>query len=126
MHWAAEQNPPYALTALSNRTPTSVQDVNGDTPLTLALKAYNEKAVLMLQETRHFNVDTVDSDGSTPLHNAYLHANQYLIKTILNTHININSSNNNTETPLHVACKLNKDTAVQMLREQHADINVVD
>ena len=78
----------------------------------------------MLQETRHFDVDTVDSDGDTPLHNACLHANRYIIKTILNTHININSPNNNAETPIHVACKLNNDTAVQMLREQNAGLNV--
>ena len=126
LHWAAEQNAPYALAALLNRTPPSVRDINGDTPLTLALKANNEKAVLMLQETRHFDVDTVDSDGDTPLHNACLHANKYIMKTILNTHININSPNNNAETPLHVACKLNNDTAVQMLREKNADLNVVD
>jgi ankyrin repeat protein len=44
----------------------------------------------------------------------------------VNTNININSPNNNAETPLHMACKLNIDTAVQMLRERHADINVVD
>ena len=42
LHCAAEQNAPYALAALLNRTLTSVQDVNGDTPLTLALKANNE------------------------------------------------------------------------------------
>jgi ankyrin repeat protein len=126
LHWAAEQNAPYALAALLNKTPPSVQDINGETPLTLALKAINEKAVLMLQETRQFDVDTVDSDGDTPLHNACLHANQYTIKTILNTHININSPNNNAETPIHVAFKLNNDTAVQMLREQNAVLNVVD
>ena len=34
LHWAVEQNAPCALAALLNRTPTSVQDVNGDTPLT--------------------------------------------------------------------------------------------
>ena len=117
LHWAVE-NAPYAQAALLNKTPTSVQDVNGDTPLTLALKANNDKAVLMLHETRHFDIDIVDNDGDTPPHNACLHPNKYLIQTILNTHNNINSPNNKVGTPLHVACKSNNDTAVQMLREQ--------
>jgi ankyrin repeat protein len=85
LHWAVEQNAPYALAALLNRTPTSVRDVNGNTPLTLALKANNDKAVLMLHETRHFDVDILDNDGDTPLHNPCLHPNGYLIKTILDT-----------------------------------------
>ena len=126
LHWAVEQNAPCALAALLNRTPTSVQDINGDTLLTLTLKANNEEAVLMLHDTRHFDVDIVDNDVGIPLHNACLHPNQYLIETVLNTNININSPNNNAETPLHMACKLNIDTAVQILRERHADINVVD
>lgn len=45
-----------------------MRDINGDTPLTLALKQNNDKAVMMLSETQHFIVDTMDNNGDTPLH----------------------------------------------------------
>lgn len=45
---------------------------------------------------------------------------------MLGTKININSPNNNAETPLHVACHLNSDTAVHMLKEKGANLTFVD
>ena len=88
----------------------------------------------------------MDNNGDTPLHIACSHGNSYLIQKVLNTKMNINllnnnaetkkkvlitkmninSLNNNADTPLHVACKLNNETAVQILREKGANLTFVD
>jgi ankyrin repeat protein len=126
LHWAAETNAPYALAALLNRTSKNIKDINGDTSLTIALKNNNDKAVMMLSETKHFDVDTMDNNGDTPLHIAFSHGSNYVIQKVLKTKMNINSPNNNAETPLHVACKLNNKTAVQILKEKVANLTFVD
>ena len=126
LHWAAEKNAPYALATLLNRTSTNIRDINGDTSLSIALKNNSEKTIMMLSETKHFDVDTMDNNGDTPLHIACSHGNSYVIQKVLKTKININSPNNNAETPLHVACKLNNEIAVQILKEKRANLTFVD
>ena len=75
LHWAAEKNAPYALATLLNRTSTNIRDINGDTSLSIALKNNSEKTIMMLSETKHFDVDTMDNNGDTPLHIACSHGN---------------------------------------------------
>ncbi len=85
LHWEAEKNAPYAVAALLNRTSKNIKDINGDTPLTVALKNNNDKVVMMLSETKHFDVDTMDNNGDTPLHIACSHGNSYVIQKVLKT-----------------------------------------
>jgi ankyrin repeat protein len=87
LHWAAEKNAPYTLAALLNRTSKNIKDINGETPLTIALKNKNDKAVMMLSETKHSDVDTMDNNGDTPLHIACSHGNSYVIQKVLKTKI---------------------------------------
>ena len=126
LHWACMVAGPCVIHRLIDRSQENIQDMYGDTPLTLAIKGNNERAVDLLWNTRHFNLSTRDSNGNTTLHMVCHHPNKHMIQLIIEQTIDVNTPNAFGETPLHHACSANNVVAVEELRKYCVDRNARD
>jgi ankyrin repeat protein len=68
LHWACMVAGPCVINRLIDRSKEGIQDVYGDTPLSLAIKVNNERAVDLLWNTRHFDHARRDYQGNSTLH----------------------------------------------------------
>ena len=126
LHWACMMAGPCIIHKLLDKTEENIKDVFGDTPLSVAVKINNERAVDMLWNTRHFDAATRDSQGNSTLHMACHHDNRALIKLIINLTSDVDTPNSFGETPLHHACSTNNVTAIQELKLENANRNAWD
>ena len=95
----------------------SIQDGYGDTPLSLAIKVNNERAVDLLWNTRHFDISTRDYQGNSTLHMVCHHQNIPLIQLIIENTVDVKTTNAFGETPLQNACSANNVFAVEELKK---------
>ena len=97
-----------------------VQDENGVTPLLLALADPEGRLPEVVTAQ---TVNTHDSAGNTPLHNAILNdAPIESISYILSLHPDVNSRNSEGNTPLYLAVEMRRLDAGSLLLAEHADI----
>ena len=68
LHWACMVAGPCVINRLIDKSKENIQDVYGDTPLSLAIKMNNERAVDLLWNTRHFDHAQRDYQGNSTLH----------------------------------------------------------
>ena len=104
LHWACMVAGPCVIHRLIDRSQENIQDVYGDTPLSLAIKMNNERAVDLLWNTRHFDHAKRDYQGNSTLHMVCHHPNLPLIQLVIENTTNVNITNVFGETPLHHAC----------------------
>ena len=126
LHWACVVAGPCVIHRLIDRSQENIQDMYGDTPLTLAFKGNNERTVDLLWNTRHFNLSTRDSNGNSTLYMVCHHPNNLMIQLIIEQTIYVNTPNAFGETPLHHACSANNVVAVKELRKYYVDRNARD
>ena len=65
LHWACMVAGPCVINRLIDRSKEGIQDVYSDTPLSLAIKMNNERAVDLLWNTRHFDHAKRDYQGNS-------------------------------------------------------------
>jgi ankyrin repeat protein len=126
LHWACMVAGPCIIHRLIDKSVENIQDVYGDTPLSLAIKVNNERAVDLLWNTRHFNLSTRDHQGNSTLHMVCHHHNIPLIQLIIENADDVNTTNAFGETPLHRACSANNVFAVEELKRFYVDQNARD
>jgi len=126
LHWACMVAGPCVINRLIDRSKEGIQDVYGDTSLSLAIKVNNERAVDLLWNTRHFDHAKRDYQGNSTLHMVCHHQNISLIQLIIENTANVNITNALGETPLHHACSKNNVFAVEELQKYYVDRNARD
>jgi ankyrin repeat protein len=72
------------------------------------------------------DIDTKNSDGNTPLHNACIYGYVSTVKLLIKNGADINAKNSHGKTPLHNACIDGFVSTVKLLIKNGADINVKD
>jgi ankyrin repeat protein len=126
LHWACMVEGPCVINRLIDRSKENIQDIYGDTPLSLAIKVNNERAVDLLLNTRHFDPSTRDSNGNSTLHMVCHLPNPHIIQLVIEGTVAVNSRNAFGETPLHHACSSNNVFAVEELKKLYVDRNAQD
>ena len=126
LHWACIVAGPCVINRLIDRSKEGIQDVDGDNPLSLAIKVNNERAVDLLWNTRHFDHAKRDYQGNSTLHMVCHHQNISLIQLIIENTANVNITNALGETPLPRACSKNNVFAVEELQRCYVDRNAKD
>jgi ankyrin repeat protein len=117
---------PCVIHRLIDKSAENIQDMYSDTPLSLAIKVNNERAVDLLWNTRHFDLSTRDHQGNSTLHMVCHHHNVPLIQLIIEQTVDENTTNAFGETPLHHACSANNVFAVDELKKFYVDRNARD
>ena len=121
LHWACMVAGPCLVHRLIDRLTAKIQDVYGDTLLSLAIKVKNERAVDLLWNTRHFDLSKRDHQGNSTLHMVCHHQNIPLIQLIIENTADVHTTNAFGETPLHHACSANNVLAVDALKRFYVD-----
>jgi ankyrin repeat protein len=93
------------------------RDFMGYTALHLASEKCSEKVVRFLLSEGGADVNAVDDDGYTPLHDAsiYPHEAMATIRLLLDKGARVNAKNVHGETPLHLACEEGRKGAAELL-----------
>ena len=79
-------------------------DDDGLTPLAIACQRGNTFAVERLLQEEDIDVNIVDKQGSTALHEACEYGSNKIVKLLCNEGANISAANRDGVTPLHVGC----------------------
>lgn len=97
-------------------------------PLTFVIEMFAKcKSIVKSFIDLGANVNSCDSEGDTPLHNACRYGDYELVKIILSSKkSDVSIHNDFGQTPLHYACLLGNENVVQLLLEEKADIHKKD
>ena len=90
-------------------------DDDGLTPLAIACQRGNTFAVEHLLQEENINVNIVDKQFSTALHEACEYGSNKIVKMLCNKGAEISRANNDGVTPLHVACREGHSEVVNSL-----------
>ena len=100
-------------------TQTNAQDQNGDTPLHIAIRKSNLKAVKFLVEVEHADVNLLNHQHASSLHLACMQQNDCFLTTLLDSgRISISTANSLDTfcfTPLMYACRFGELSSCHML-----------
>lgn len=99
-------------------------------PIDIAFQNENIDNIKYLVENKYFvekgidmNINKVDENGSTKLHNAVKNGKMDIVKFLVENGANINYMDRNKETPLSIAISYRKMDIIGYLIENGADIN---
>ena len=93
----------------------NAEDDDGLTPLAIACQRGNTFAVERLLQEEDINVNTVDKQGSTALHEACEYGSNKIVKLLCNKGAKISTADRDGVTPLHVACREGHSEVVKSL-----------
>ncbi len=102
------------------------EQIEGMTPLLLAVNLNKTAAVQQLLKHGANTVIPEDKYGYTPLHIAVSKQNADIIDALLNKNANVNAGDKTGETPLHIAVLMKNSDIVKKLLEKGAIVDVLD
>ncbi|MGM0599240.1 MAG: ankyrin repeat domain-containing protein [Candidatus Rifleibacteriota bacterium] len=110
---------------LKNRELLSESDLQGNTPLLLAVKLKKPQIVSLLLKNGA-STGSTDIELHSPLHEATQNNDLTMLNTLLKANPVINSKNRSGQTAIHVAAKNCYPEAFSLLLRHNADINLTD
>ncbi|OUM60513.1 hypothetical protein PIROE2DRAFT_63097 [Piromyces sp. E2] len=114
LHIACKYNNSKIIPYLITLTNANMKDINGQTPLMVAIKEKNYECITMLLSDycKEYSIDinTKDNNGNTPLINMIIKFNDSkelvgLIDLLIGNGANKDDINHDKSTALHIACK---------------------
>ncbi|XP_033118085.1 transient receptor potential cation channel subfamily A member 1 homolog isoform X1 [Anneissia japonica] len=93
----------------------NVKDIYGSTPLHFAAMRGNEVAAADLLQCKQINIEAVDKQQLTPLHNACIHGVKEVAELLISAGANIRCKDEDDSTPLHFACTEGHEELVKLL-----------
>ncbi|XP_071957076.1 transient receptor potential cation channel subfamily A member 1-like isoform X2 [Antedon mediterranea] len=93
----------------------NIKDIYGSTPLHFAAMRGNEVAANDLLNCAQINIEAVDKQQLTPLHNACTHGFKEVAELLIKAGANIRCKDEDNSTPLHFACTEGHEDLVRLL-----------
>ena len=109
----------------------STVDVNGSTPIHIAVKKNDSKMVQQLVDYHKINLDALEIHavgGQSALHQACISGNTTIMEILLKAGANPNIKSNSTigETPLQLCCKMGNIICAKLLIKSGANTEIKD
>ena len=92
--------------------------------IVVSLNGHHQCIELLLD--RHADINALDTNNETPLHDASLNGRHQCIELLLDRHANVNARDNNNYTPLHLASLFGHHQCIEVLIDHGADKSLID
>ena len=116
LHEVCERGSSYQVAFWISAKNVNSQNSKGETPLHIASKYGNLKAIKVLVSCAESNLHIVDEKGNTPLHTACMHGHYSIVELLVaDQRCRLNPQNAEGETSFHLACRYGHLSTVKVL-----------
>ena len=127
LHYAANKgNIPLLKLLIENGANVDAVTNLGQNLMHMAAEGNQPSMLIYLITEQHLSAQSVDENGSTPLHWACYSGAEEAVNFLLNLNVNINDQDKEKLTPLHLATNEGRENIVLKLLQKNADRNLAN
>ena len=127
LHYAANKgNIPLLKLLIENGANVDAVTNLGKNLMHMAAEGNQPSMLIYLITEQHLSAQSVDENGSTPLHWACYSGAEEAVNFLLNLNVNINDQDKEKLTPLHLATNEGRENIVLKLLQKNADRNLAN
>ncbi len=112
---------------IENNIDVSLKDDCNQQPIQLAIEKDNTKIVKLLLQTNKIDINQIDNEGRSLLHNSVLHGNRIVSADLISYGIDINIKDDNNRNVVFDAINNGKEVLLNdIINLPNVDLNVID